>query len=57
MRIAVRQHLGGMQELFIAHVALTAAKEDVGTLLPLNALVAAEEMVVLSSKQILGRSL
>lgn len=49
--ITVRQ-LWGIQELLIAHVALTAAKEDVGTLLPLNALVTAEDTVALSSTQI-----
>lgn len=45
--ITVRQHLRGIQELLIAHVALAAAKEDVRTLLPLNALVTAEDMVAL----------
>lgn len=41
--------LGGKQELLIAHVALAAAKEDVGILLPLDTLVTAEDTEASSS--------
>lgn len=51
MLIAVRQHLGHIQELLIAHVAFAAAEEDVGRLLPLHALVTAEDTVILSTTQ------
>lgn len=44
--IAVGHHLGGIQELLVAHVAFAAAEEDVGTLLPLYALVTAEDKVI-----------
>lgn len=40
------RHLRGVQEPLIAHVAFTAAEEDVGTLLPLHTLVTAEDMKV-----------
>lgn len=52
--IAVRLHLGDIQELLIAHVAFAAAEEDVGTLLPLDALVTAEHTVIFSSARIFG---
>lgn len=52
--ITVRQHLGGIQELLIAHVAFAAAEEDVGTLLPLDALATAKHTVICSSVQIFG---
>lgn len=55
--ITVRQHLRGIQELLIAHVALTAAKEDIRTLLLLNTLVTVEDTVALSSTQISGMSM
>lgn len=35
-----------VQEPLVAHVALTAAEEDVGALLPLHTLVTAEDMEV-----------
>lgn len=42
--VAVRS----IQELLVAHVAFAAAEEDVGTLLPLHALVTAEDNVILT---------
>lgn len=48
MLVAVRQHLGDIQELLVAHVAFAAAEEDVGTLLPLHALVTVEHNGILT---------
>lgn len=42
MRVALRRSFRGVQELLVAHVALTAAEENVGALLPLHTLATAE---------------
>lgn len=44
VRVALGRGLGGVQELLVAHVALAAAEEDVGTLLPLHTLVTAKHI-------------
>lgn len=44
VRVDWRQRLGGVEEPLVAHVAFTAAEEDVGTLLPLHTLVTADDM-------------
>lgn len=46
VRVALGRGLGGVQELLVAHVAFAAAEEDVGTLLPLHALVTAKGHIV-----------
>lgn len=47
--LVVGLRLGRVQELLVAHVALAAAEEDVGTLLRLHALVTAEDTAIVSS--------
>lgn len=44
--VTLRRRLRGVQEPLVAHVAFTAAEEDVGTLLPLHTLVTAEDIKV-----------
>lgn len=44
--VALWGRLRGVQEPLVAHVAFTAAEEDVGTLLPLHTLITAEDMEV-----------
>lgn len=39
MRVALRGRFRGVQEPLVAHVAFTAAEENIGTLLPLHTLV------------------
>lgn len=46
VRVALRRRFRGIQEPLVAHVAFTAAEEHVGTLLPLHALVTAEDTEV-----------
>lgn len=46
VRVALRGRFRGVQEPLVAHVAFTAAEENIGTLLPLHTLVTAEDTEV-----------
>ncbi len=47
MLLVVRwESFRGVQEPLVAHVAFTAAEENVGTLLPLHTLITAEDMEI-----------
>lgn len=46
VRVALWGRFRCVQEPLVAHVAFTAAEENVGTLLPLHALITAEDMEV-----------
>lgn len=46
VRVTLWGRFWSVQELLVAHVAFTAAEEDIGALLPLHALVTAEDRQV-----------
>lgn len=46
VRVTLWGRIRGVQEPLVAHVAFTAAEENVRTLLPLHTLVTAEDMEV-----------
>jgi len=56
MRCSRLGHFRGVQELLVAHVAFTAAEEDVRALLLLQTLATAEDMEVGIRKQGTQRS-
>lgn len=51
MRVGLWRHFRGVQEPLVAHVAFAAAEVDVGSLLPLHALITAEDTEVGIRKQ------
>lgn len=51
VRLALRRRIRGVQEPLVAHVAFTAAEENVWTLLPLHTLVTVKDMEVEMKKK------